>query len=415
VIERLTILGGSSVYTPEFVLSAVSHNLNVQEIVLFGREGPKLHIVGQFCQRMLDKTGFPATITCSTDVTGAVKGARYIVNGIRIGGLKARTRDEKVPVRFGMVGDESLGAGGFANSMRTLPVVFHLAEQIERVNPDAIFINLTNPMGVIVEALNRYTKLNVVGTCDLPGTCVTKLAEVLNCAPSDLSVDYIGLNHFGWIQDVKVDGRSCMPCVLDRLERYQEDGFDLGLIELFRMIPVKTVSLHYRQDDVLKKQRTISRCRSETLHEAEEQILKLYQDEHLAEIPDLTRERNAVWYDQTIVPLIESLESKNERTHILCVRNNNSIRDLPDDASVEIPVSVSKRGLRQHAVGSCPRFLKGIFISIKESDRLAIEAARHKSYECALQSLTINPLVPSIQAAKKFLDYLIREENLELH
>jgi 6-phospho-beta-glucosidase len=415
VIERLTILGGSSVYTPEFILSAISHNLNVKEIVLVGREGPKLPIVGKFCQRMLDKSGFPATIVCSTDTNEAVRGAQYIVNGIRVGGLKARARDEKAPVRFGMIGDESLGAGGFANAMRTLPVVFHIAEQIERVNPNAVFINLTNPMGVIVEALTRYSKLNVIGTCDLPGTCVRKLAEVLNCLPSELNVDYIGLNHFGWIQDVKVDGRSCMPCVLDRLERYKEDGFDHGLIELFRMIPVRTVSLHFRQDDILKKQRTDSRCRSEILHEAEEQILELYQDEHLAEIPDLTRERNAVWYDQTIVPLIEALESRNEHTHILCVRNNDSIRDLPEEASVEIPVGVSKKGLHRHAVGSCPRFLKGLFVSIKESDRLVIEAARHKSYECALQSLTINPLVTSLRAARKFLEYLIKEENLELH
>ena len=251
MIERITILGGSSVYTPEFVVSAISRNLNVKEIVLLGREGPKLAIVGKFCQRLLDKSGFPVTIICSTDVAEAVKGARYILNGIRVGGMKARIRDEKDPPRFCMVGDESLGAGGFANAMRTLPIVFSLAEEIERVNPEAVFINLTNPMGVIVEGLTRYTKLKVIGSCDLPDTCIRALANLLNCQPPDLWADYIGLNHFGWIQDVRMDGRSCMSYLLDKIERHKEDGFDHALIELFHMIPVRTVSLYYRQDEFL--------------------------------------------------------------------------------------------------------------------------------------------------------------------
>lgn len=415
MIDRITILGGSSVYTPEFIVSAISRNLNVKEIVLFGREGPKLNIVGKFCQRLLDKSGFPITIVCTTDIAEAVKGAQYILNGIRVGGMKARIRDEKNPPRFGMVGDESLGAGGFANAMRTLPVVFRLAEAIERVNPDAVFINVTNPMGVVVEGLTKYTKLKVIGTCDLPDTCIRSLAEVLGCQAHDLWADYIGLNHVGWIQDLHLDGRSCMAYLLDKIERHKEDGFDHALIELFRMIPVRTVSLFYRQDEFVKKQRACSVFRSEGLHEAEEQILKLYQSDHLGEVPELTRERNAIWYDQNVVPLIEALESRVVRTHILCVRNNGAIRDLPEDASVEIPVAVSKKGLQPHAVGNCPRFLKGMFSAIKESDRLAVEAVRHKSYECALQSLTINPLVPSVSVARKYLDHLVMTEPLELH
>jgi alpha-galactosidase/6-phospho-beta-glucosidase family protein len=141
----------------------------------------------------------------------------------------------------------------------------------------------------------------------------------------------------------------------------------------------------------------------------------MYEDEHLCDVPDLMRERNAVWYEESIVPLIESLESRTERTMILCVRNGTSIRDLPEDSSVEVPALVCKKGVKPHAVGDCPRFLKGLFTSIKESDRLVIEAVRHKSYEYALQSLTINPLVPSLRAAKKFLDRVIKEESIELH
>lgn len=415
MIERVTVLGGSSVYTPEFVLSVVSHNLNIKEIMLVGRQEEKLATVARFCQRLLDKSGFPATVLSTTDVGEGVKGAKYILNAIRVGGMSARIRDEKLPPKFGMVGDESLGAGGVANALRTLPVILDVAKQVEKANPDAVFINLTNPTGVMVEALSKHSSLKVIGVCDLPGTYVKKVASVLRCAHTDLCVDYIGLNHMGWIQDVKIENRSCMGQLLDKLERYKDDGFDLELVSLFRMIPTLTVSTYFNQDEILKKQKACDLFRGEVLHEAEKQILKLYEDEHLCEVPELTRERNAVWYDETIVPLIEAFESPKDSNNILCVKNDGAIRDLPDDCSVEIPVQVSKKHFKPRTVGSCPRFLKGLFTAIKESERLVIEAVCHKSYDCALQALAINPLVPSLPAGKKFLDRIAKDEGIQLH
>ncbi|MBM3290250.1 MAG: hypothetical protein FJY92_08880, partial [Candidatus Hydrogenedentes bacterium] len=406
---------GSSVYTPELVLSLISHNVNVKEIVLLGRAGNKLPIVAKFCQRLVDRSGFPTKVVPMTELGPAVAGARYVINHVRVGGMPARARDEKAPPRQGMIGDESLGAGGFANAMRTLPVVMEIAQTVEDVNPGTVFINLTNPMGVIVEALSKQTKLNVLGVCDQPGTTVKQIASVLRADPAQLQVDYIGLNHFGWIQDVKIDGRSHMTRLLERLDHESSDGFDYELIELFRMVPVRTVSLFFHQDEILKRQQACGRFRAEVLHEAEQQILRLYQENGLCEIPELTRARNAVWYEDTIVPLIQTLEDKKEQETILCVRNDGAIRDLADDCSVEVPVEVSRKGAKPRKVGSCPRALRGLFIALKESDRLTIEAVRHKSYECALQALTINPLVPSLDAAKKFLDRLIRDEHLELH
>ncbi|MEX2016663.1 MAG: hypothetical protein WD873_08465, partial [Candidatus Hydrogenedentales bacterium] len=149
MIARIAILGGSSVYTPQFLQSLISHNLNVKEIVLYGREGEKLPIVTAFCQRLVHRSGFPIEVRASTSLEEAVAGAEYVLNHVRVGGLRARLRDEKLPIKQGMVGDENLGAGGFANAMRTLPVVFDFAKRIEAVNPECTFINLTNPMGVV--------------------------------------------------------------------------------------------------------------------------------------------------------------------------------------------------------------------------------------------------------------------------
>lgn len=415
MIGRITVLGGSSVYTPEFILSVISHNVNVKEIVLVGRRKRKLDIVSQFCQRLLDKSGFPIKILGTCDVAEGVAGAKYILNHIRVGGMRARLRDEKVPLRFGMIGSENRGAGGFTNAMRIVPVLIENARIIERVNPEVTFINLSNPMGVVVEALAKYSRLNVIGVCDLPNIYLGKIAKLLHQSQEDLWVDYFGMNHMGWIQDIKIRGRSCMSQMLEKLEKVNEDGFDGELIRLFRMVPTKTASLYFRQNEILKLQRPEARFRAEVLQEAEQQILKLYEDRNLCEVPDLTHERKAVWYDDTILPLIDAVEGRKETEVVLCVRNGQSIRNLPEDCSVEIPVGVSNRGLKPRQVGSCPRFLQGLFAAIKESDRLTIEAAIHRSYDLALQALTINPLVPSFDVARRFLDHVAKEEKLELH
>ncbi|MBI2432651.1 MAG: hypothetical protein HYV26_07265 [Candidatus Hydrogenedentes bacterium] len=415
MIDRIAILGGSSVYIPEFILSVVSRNLNVREIVLHGRPGRKLELVSRFCQRLMNKSGFPAKVVPSTDITQAVTGAKYILNHLRVGGMEARMRDEILPTKFGMLGHEVLGAGGFANAMRTLPVVLELAKEIEAINPNAFLINLTNPMGIVVEALINHSKLNVAGACDLPGAYAKRVASILQVELPRLQIDYVGLDHLGWIQDVKLEGRSRMSQLLEALEENREDGFDYQLIDLFRMIPTRNTGMYFHRGEVYKKQITCNRFRSEVLHEAEKRILKAYENENLTDIPDLTRQRNAVWYEETLLPLIEAMEGIKERHLILCLRNNESIRDLPANCSVEVPAIVCSGSVQGQKVGSLPRFLKGMYIAAKESDRLTVAAVCHKSYEYALQALAINPFVPSLDTAKKFLDQIIKEEKLELH
>ncbi len=415
MIDRIAILGGSSVYIPEFILSAVSRNLNVKEIVLLGHPGRKLELVAAFCQRLVDRSGFPLQITPCTEIREAVAGAKYVLNHVRVGGMQARMRDEMLPPKFDMIGNEALGAGGFSNAMRTLPVVFEMAQEIEEVNPEAVFINLTNPLGVVIEGLVRYSNLEVVGVCDLPGTYRRKIAELLQQPADDLRIDYIGIYQLGWIQDVKVDGRSRMSALLELLEHHKEDDFDYELIDLFRMIPTRITGTYFHRAEILKKQQACSRFRSEILFEAERQILKLYEDEHLFEVPELTRQRKALWYEGTLLPLIEALEGTEGREMALCVRNGESIRDLEESCSVEVPTKVSNKGVCPRKVGSLPSFLKGFYLAAKESDRLTVEAVKHRSYECALRALVINPFVPSLETAKRFLERIIKEEKLELH
>jgi 6-phospho-beta-glucosidase len=415
MIERITILGGSSVYIPEFILSLISANLHVKQVVLLGRPGKKLDTVGDFCKRLIRRSGFPMEVIATDDAAAAVKGAKYVLNHVRVGGMTSRMRDEMLPPQYNTLGDNTLGAGGIANALRTLPVVFEHARHIEDVNPGAIYINLSNPIGILVEGLIKHTNLNVIGVCDLPRTYVRKVARILGRPVQELEVDYIGLNHLGWIQDVKINGRSKMSFLLEVLQQKNEEGFDYDIIDLFRMIPTRHTGLYFHRDAVLRRQRAGGKFRAEVLHEAEKRILELYAEEGLHDIPELTRQRNAVWYEETVIPMIRALEGEIEQREVLCIRNGGSIRDLNKESSVEIPAMVSRHGIKPRKVGSLPHFLKGVFHACKESDRLVVEAVVHNSYEAALQALTVNPFVPSLECAKAFLDQLIKEEKFPLH
>lgn len=415
MIDRIAILGGSSVYTPEFIFSLITHNINVREIALFGREGEKLPIVAEFCRRLIKRSGFPTAIHHTTDLEQAVTGARYVLNHVRIGGMQARMRDETLPPSEGMIGDESLGPGGLAGALRTLPTVLAHAARIEAVNPGCTFINLTNPMGIVVDALTSQTKLQTIGVCDLPGTYVRKVAAVLHQRPGDLEVDYIGLNHLGWIQDVRLKRRSVMGPLLERIENGAGNGFDVDIIKLFRMIPARPVSDYFRAPKLVEEQRHGGTHRAQILHEAEAQILDLYRDPHLNEVPPLTRARNTPWYEETIIPLIQALEGSEKRRLILCVRNDGAIRDLPPNGSVEVPVDVASGTFKPKRVGSCPHFLLGVLVAMKESERLIVEAVKHQSYDLALQAFTVNPFVASLDRARRMLDLVVKNEALDLH
>jgi 6-phospho-beta-glucosidase len=415
VIERIAVLGGSSVYTPEFISSIIAHNLGIKEVVLMGRSERKLKLVAEFCQRMFDKNGFPTRVIATTDIKEAAKDAKYIVNQIRVGGMMARARDERIPPQFGMVGDESLGAGGFANAARTLPVVVDYVRKINKVNKNAMIIDLSNPMSMIVEAAATCSDLTVIGVCDTPRIYGQRIAKALGVNVQDLWIDYFGLNHLGWIQDVKVDGCSAMDKLLDRIVRKKVDGFDIELVRLFRMIPTRSVSVYFRSDEIVKRQSEMVKFRGEKLYETEQQILGLYENSKLADVPELTKGRNALWYELSIVPLIEALESGEPREFILCVKNGSALRGMPEDAVVEVPALVSNGAVKVERTGESPWFLRGLLYAVKASERLAVEAILNKSYDTALRALVINPLVPSLDAAKKFLDKIVDEEKLALH
>jgi 6-phospho-beta-glucosidase len=214
-MARLTVLGGSSVATPELIrVLAGAPRAVPLGVVLHGRNAEKLDVVGRVCERI---TRPPVSVRWTTDLADALKGADVVLVQVRVGGYQARAFDESFPHDFGLPGEETMGPGGFANSLRTVPSVVTLGRTIEQHAPHAWVLNLTNPSSVVQLALHRTTRLKVLGLCDSPVAMHEGIAGLLGGGADDVQVDYVGMHHFGWITRVWHGGRDATAAVMARV------------------------------------------------------------------------------------------------------------------------------------------------------------------------------------------------------
>jgi 6-phospho-beta-glucosidase len=149
IIGKIAVIGGGSTYTPEFVDGFIVHRdeVQVEEIALHDISPERLEVVGGLVERMVRHADLPTRITRTTDRAAALDGAAFVISQIRVGGMAARIRDEKIPLAHGVVGQETTGPGGTLKAWRTIPAVLDIARDVERRAPDAWLVNFTNPSG----------------------------------------------------------------------------------------------------------------------------------------------------------------------------------------------------------------------------------------------------------------------------
>lgn len=414
MINRLAVLGGSSVYIPVFLSALMQNNMRVKEIVLIGKNPDKLNIVSSFCKRMVDNVGYPLRIKDTISIEEGVEGAQIILSHIRVGGFLARIDYEKKPVNYDLIGDESFGAGSFLNAFHTLPVMLDIGQKIASLNPTAYIINMTNPMGLVVETLTRFAKLkNVIGISETATSYKRIFSQFLNISEKSISIQYIGLYHLGAICDVCVRGKSIMAELIEKLEKEKIPNINNELFSIFNIIPSRALNIFLIKNDYLREQKKKSIFRSEILYEHETKILNLYKDKTVTTIPDVVYERNPLWYNEIIIPLICALQRHSAEEHIVCVPNKGYLPEFPFDTSIEIPCEISKKGIQPVIHTKLPEIFRGLLLTAKESDRLMIEAIVNKSYYYALKSLAINPFVESFTKAKLFLDEFTQMKKIE--
>ena len=167
---KVTIIGAGSSYTPEIIDGLLGEECFAPlEIALYDLpEGAqRTDAVCAMGIRMAHKQASSAKIYTEYDLDTALNGSSFVVSQFRVGLLQARIKDERIPLKYGLIGQETTGAGGFFKAMRTIPATLDLVCRMEKICPDAWLINFTNPSGIITEAVHRCSRIRCVGLCNV--------------------------------------------------------------------------------------------------------------------------------------------------------------------------------------------------------------------------------------------------------
>jgi len=407
---RIAVVGGGSTYTPELVdgFARRPDRLAIDELVLLDVDPDRLAIVGGLAQRMLDRLGWSGRLVLTGDRDAAIDGADYVLIQLRVGGQAARLVDETLPPRYGTIGQETTGAGGFAKALRTVPLVLELAELTARRGAaGAWIVDFTNPVGIVTQALLDEGH-RAIGLCNVAIGLQRWLARRFEVEPERIELEHVGLNHLSWERAVRVDGVDRLPGLLEREPETiaRQVGIPVELVGAVRSIPSYYLRYYYLTDDVLREQRA-GHSRAEEVMDIEHRLLDLYRDPSLAEKPKLLEDRGGAYYSEAAAQLIASLESGTGDVQVVDVRNDGALPDLPADAVVEIPARIDRDGAHPLSLAPLAPEHRGLVQAVKAYEQLAIEAAVSGDRRTALRALLANPLVRTWSIAEPLLDALL--------
>ena len=408
---KVAVIGGGSTYTPELIEGLANRHarLPIDELVLHDIDPQRREIVGGLAARMLRRLEWDGRLTLTGDAVAAIDGANFVLVQLRIGGQAARLMDETLPLRFGTIGQETTGAGGFAKALRTVPVVLELAELARKhAAPDAWIIDFTNPVGIVTQALVDEGH-RALGLCNVAISLQRRLAQQLGVEPDKLTIDHVGLNHLSWITAARVDGVDRLPELLAR------DGAgvaaDLQLpAELLRdmgSVPSYYLRYYYAFDEVLAEQRA-GHHRAEEVMALERRLLEMYADPALDTKPALLNDRGGAFYSEAAAQLLASLHDGAGDVQVVDVRNGDAVTGLRPEEVVEVPARIDRSGA--HPLPQLPMRAEMLSLvrAAKEYERLAIRAAKSGAREDARLALEANPLVgPRIGDVNPLLDALL--------
>ncbi|EAB1940380.1 6-phospho-alpha-glucosidase [Salmonella enterica] len=424
---NLTIAGGGSTYTPGIVNSILNAAdvLPLNKLVLLDTDEERVSLMGGFISLLIKQRAPDVDVVITTDRKEAFTNMDFLFAQIRSGGLKMRIQDEQIPLKFGVVGQETCGPGGFAFALRSIPDMLEIGEDVRHYAPDAWILNYSNPAAILADMWNkRFPELKSLFICDMPIVIELLVSATLGYKHEQLNFDYFGLNHFGWWRHIwSPDGEDLLPKLRDHmlsdkpLTLYEDDHVNEDWISTFerlrksmRMFP-EFLSSTYMQyyyfgeemrghckPDYTRANRVIDTREKDVFAECQRCV-----DVGTVEGSFLT----SGVHGDFIVNHAKAILTNTPMRTTVNIPNKGAINGLPDDAIVEVHGIVSAHGIEHFTTGTIPHFQRALMVQQNAYEQLTVEAALEGSYKKALQALTLNRTVPSADVAQKILDEFI--------
>ncbi|MER6692547.1 6-phospho-beta-glucosidase [Streptomyces minutiscleroticus] len=431
---RLTILGGGGFRVPLVYGALLGDRAagRVTHVVLHDLDADRLTAVSRVLAEQAADVPDAPEVTATTDLDEALRGADFVFSAIRVGGLEGRAADERVALAEGVLGQETVGAGGIAYGLRTVPVADDIARRVARLAPDAWVINFTNPAGLVTEAMSRHLGDRVIGICDSPVGLGRRVARVLGADPREAWIDYVGLNHLGWVRGLRVDGRDELPRLLadPRLLGSFEEGrlFGPDWLRALGMIPNEYLHYYYFNRETVRAYQEAERTRGAFLRDqqarfyaqavrpgtsalaawestrAEREATYMSENRDTAGAGEREADDLSGGYEKVALALMRAVARDERTTLILNVRNGRTLAALDADAVIEVPCLVDAGGAHPVAADPLPDHATGLVCSVKAVEREVLAAAASGSRATAVKAFALHPLVDSVGVARRLVD-----------
>lgn len=410
---KVAIIGAGSVYTPELLhmMGQMTDTLTIEELRLMDINAERLDIMHGFTDRFLKNIDYKLKLSKTTDRLQAIDGVDFVVTQIRVGGNKARARDERIPLKYGVLGQETTGAGGFAKALRTIPVMVDIASDVAKHNPDAWMINYTNPTGIVAEAVNKYTSAKFVALCGGGRHPGNMLYKAFGIEHSRVKYDFFGLNHFNFSYNITVDGKPITEEQFDEMAKRCGD-VDPELTKLWGMLPSLYIPYYYNRNARYKHIAEAEQTRGEIVQELEKELFKVYADPTVNTRPELLSKRGGGDYAEMALGVLGAIANNVDTFAVCNVPNNGAVPFMPNDAVLETACMVNSAGCRPITFGSFPEETWGMVSAVKNYESLTVDAAMNGDRRKALLALLAHPLVMDYDIAKPMLEELL-EANRE--
>lgn len=420
---KIVSIGGGSSYTPELMEGFIKRQkeLPIKEIwfvdIEEGKE--KLEIVGNLAKRMVKEAGLDWEVHLTTDRQTALKDADFVTTQFRVGLLDARIKDERIPLSYGMLGQETNGAGGIFKAFRTIPVILEIVENMKKLCPNAWLINFTNPAGMVTEAVLKYGQYDkVVGLCNVPIVHVMGETKLLQKEEDELFFHFGGLNHYHWHRIYDKKGNELTKELIrliyeeeaEIVENIQNIPFVREHIESLGMIPCFYHRYYYLENEMLElaiEEYKEGKTRAETVKQVEHDLFELYKDPNLKEKPEELSQRGGAYYSDAACEIIASIYNDKRNIMVVSTQNKGAIPDLPYDAAVEVSSMITGSGPKPLSFGKLPSGPKGELQTMKNMEEVTIEAAITGDYGKALEAFMVNPLIKGGHIAQELLNEML--------
>lgn len=441
--NSVVIAGGGSTYTAGIVMMLIENQdkFPLRKLKFYDNDKERQETIASACEIIIKERAPEIEFVATTDPETAFSDVDFVMAHIRAGGLKMREKDEKIPLKYGVVGQETCGPGGIAYGMRSIPKVIELIDYMEKYSPNAWMLNYSNPASIVAEATRILRPdSKIINICDMPVAIKKSMADILGLeSDNDIIERYYGLNHFGWWTEIyDKQGNDLMPKLKEHVKKWgygaKNDCINNPLLaesswmdtftkvkDIYAVDPEtlpNTYLKYYLFPDYVVEHSNPSMTRAnEVMNHREKNVFaecKRIAEAGTAEGTSIEAGEHA----EFIVQLAGALAYNTYERMLLIVPNNGAIANVDPTAMVEVPCLVSKAGVEPLSVGTIPQFQKGLIEQQVSVEKLVVQAYLDKSYQKLWQALTLSRTVPSASVAKEILDDLIEANKdfwVELH